>query len=169
MQSPNTVESEYGKGTKFIVTLWQGISNEPVQKQEKVVEEVLPLQNVKLLVVDDNELNCDVAKGLLGHLGLEADIAMSGEECLKLLEEDNEYALILSDHMMPGMDGVELLHRIRALGGKYTSLPIILQTANAISGVREEMLQEGFDDFIAKPIQIGELRQVLAKYIGVEE
>ncbi len=168
MEGDIIIESEYGKGSRFVVTLWQGISEEPVQRQEIVVEEELHLRKVKLLVVDDNELNCDVAKGLLGHLGLEADIAMSGAECLKLLEEDNDYALILSDHMMPGMDGVELLHRIRALGGRYVSLPIILQTANAISGVREEMLLEGFDGFIAKPIQIEELRQVLAKYIGVE-
>lgn len=168
MEGNITIDSEYGKGTKFVVTLWQGISDDiEVVEDLLVTDESIHLNPAKILVVDDNEMNCDVAKGLLECIGMEVDIALSGEECLELLTKDNEYAVILTDHMMPRMDGVELLHCIRKLGGKYEELPVILQTANAISGVCEEMMKEGFDDFIAKPIQIGELQKVLAKYVGI--
>ena len=77
--------------------------------------------------------------------------------------------MIFMDHMMPEMDGVETLHAIRHMGGIFERLPIVLLTANAVSGVREEMLAEGFDDFLSKPIDIEEMRQVLIKYLGVRE
>lgn len=167
MEGDINVESEYGKGTKFVVTLWQGISDEILEEEYiEAADEAMCLEHVKVLIVDDNEMNCDVAKGLLKCIGVEADCVLSGEECLELLKAGNVYDAILTDHMMPGMDGVELMRYIRALGGSYATVPLILQTANAISGVREEMLQEGFDDFIAKPIQIGELQKVLSKYVG---
>lgn len=168
MEGDIAVESEYGKGTKFIVTLWQGISDEVEEEADDSLDSDIRIRSAKLLVVDDNELNCDVAQGILNYMGMDTDIAMSGEECLKLLEEGNNYAIILTDHMMPGMDGVELMHRIRELGGRYEKLPIVLLTANAIRGVREEMIKEGFNDFLTKPIEIGELRKVLVKYLGQE-
>ncbi len=171
MEGEIHIESEYGKGTRFVVTLWQGIADGAIEEEEweAVLDESITLKKAKVLVVDDNEMNCDVARGLLNCIGVEADTALSGEECLAMLKAGEEYAAILTDHMMPQMDGVELMHHIRTLGGEYEQLPIILQTANAISGVREQMLLEGFDDFIAKPIQIGELQKVLLKYLGTEE
>ncbi|MBE5876523.1 MAG: response regulator [Lachnospiraceae bacterium] len=170
MEGEIHIESEYGKGTRFVVTLWQGIADGAVEEEtETLFDESIILKKAKVLVVDDNEMNCDVARGLLNCMGVEADIALSGEECLAMLKDGKEYAVILTDHMMPQMDGVELMHHIRTLGEEYKQLPIILQTANAISGVREHMLHEGFDDFIAKPIQIGELQKVLLKYLGTEE
>lgn len=166
MEGDITVESEYGKGAKFIVTLWQGISDEVEEDTEDSLDSKIQIRSAKLLVVDDNELNCDVAQGILNYMGMDTDIAFSGEECLKLLAEGNNYAMILTDHMMPEMDGVELMHRIRGLGGKYENLPIVLLTANAITGVKERMIKEGFDDFLTKPIEIGDLRKVLLKYLG---
>ncbi len=168
MDGSITLESEYGKGTKFIVTVWQGISDEVEEDVGESLDSNIRIRSAKLLVVDDNELNCDVAQGILNYMGMDTDIALSGAECLKLLEEGHNYAMILTDHMMPEMDGVELMHRIRELGGRYEKLPIILLTANAIRGVREEMIQEGFDEFLTKPIEVGELRRVLMKFLGQE-
>ncbi len=168
MEGNIALESEYGKGSKFTVTLWQGISEELEEDAGDSLDSDIRIRSAKLLVVDDNELNCDVAQGILNYMGMDTDIAMSGKECLKLLEEGHHYAMILTDHMMPEMDGVELMHRIRELGGKYEKMPVILLTANAIRGVREEMIREGFDDFLSKPIEIGELRKVLVKYLGQE-
>lgn len=71
------------------------------------------------------------------------------------------------DHMMPEMDGVEALHEIRSKGGEIAATPIVLLTANAVSGVKEQMIEEGFDDFLSKPIDISELRGVLIRYLGV--
>ncbi len=168
MKGNISLESEYGKGTKFIVTVWQKISEEIADEAGDSLDSKVRIRSAKLLVVDDNELNCDVAQGILNYMGMDTDIAMSGQECLKLLEEGHNYAMILTDHMMPEMDGVELMHRIRELGDKYEKIPIILLTANAIRGVREEMIQEGFNEFLTKPIEVGELRRVLVKFLGQE-
>ncbi len=164
-----TFESEYGEGTKFIIDLWQGIGmEEESQKEQKKLEDVI-INRGKVLVVDDNELNCEVAQGILNCLGIEADIIQSGRNCLLLLQAGKAYDMIFMDHMMPEMDGVETLHAIRHMGGIFERLPIVLLTANAVRGVREEMLAEGFDDFLSKPIDIEELQQVLIKYLGVRE
>jgi CheY-like chemotaxis protein len=72
------------------------------------------------------------------------------------------------DHMMPEMDGVETMKNIRQRGGKNGELPIVLLTANAVSGVREQMLEQGFDDFLSKPIDVDELKRVLARFLGVK-
>jgi len=163
-----SLESEYGKGSKFIVTVWQGISEEVEEDAGESLDSNVRIRSAKLLVVDDNELNCDVAQGILNYMGMDTDTVLSGAECLKLLEEGHHYAMILTDHMMPEMDGVELMHRIRELGGKYEKIPIVLLTANAIRGVREDMIKEGFDEFLTKPIEVGELRRVLMKFLGQE-
>ena len=79
------------------------------------------------------------------------------------------YDIIFMDHMMPDMDGVEALHAIRKMGGIFNNLPIVLLTANAVSGIRDEMIEEGFDDFLSKPIDIGELQRVLIRFLGTKE
>lgn len=164
-----TFESEYEKGTKFIINLWQGIGvEEIVEKEKQEIGEVV-INSGKVLVVDDNELNCDVAQGILNCLGIEADTIHSGKNCLSLLQAGKQYDIIFMDHMMPDMDGVETLHAIRKMGGIFTNIPIVLLTANAVSGVKEEMIEEGFDDFLSKPIEIEELQRVLIKYIGIQE
>lgn len=164
-----TFESEYEKGTKFIINLWQGIGTvEETEKEKQEIGEVV-INNGRVLVVDDNELNCDVAQGILNCLGIEADTIYSGRNCLSLLQAGKQYDIIFMDHMMPDMDGVETLHAIRKMGGIFKDIPVVLLTANAVSGVKDEMLGEGFDDFLSKPIEIEELQRVLIKYIGIQE
>ena len=162
-------ESEYEKGTKFIIHLWQGIGNELDVKQEKNEEKEVIFYNGKVLIVDDNELNRDVAQGIFELFGIEADTIVSGKNCLALLQAGKQYDIIFMDHMMPDMDGVETLHAIRKMGGIFKELPIVLLTANAVSGVKEEMIEEGFDDFLSKPIDIEELQCVLRKYLSIKE
>lgn len=164
-----TFESEYEKGTKFIINLWQGIGVE--EKTEKGKQEIgeVEINSGRVLVVDDNELNCDVAQGILSCLGIEADTIQSGRNCLSLLQAGRSYDIIFMDHMMPEMDGVETLHAIRHMGGIFKDIPIVLLTANAVSGVKDKMIEEGFDDYLSKPIDIEDLQRVLIKYLGIRE
>ncbi len=165
-----TFESEYGKGTRFIADIWQGIGEkEESPEKEEVIQydEGVEICPGKILIVDDNDLNCDVAKGILSSMGMDAIAVHSARECITLLEEGRIYDIIFMDHMMPEMDGVEALHAIRKMGGEVSQLPIVLLTANAVSGVKEEMIEEGFDAFLSKPIDIDELRNVLIRYLGV--
>lgn len=164
-----TFESEYGCGTKFIADIWQGIGHREKTDDKDIVpdDENIQIQQGRILVVDDNDLNCDVAKGILCCLGMQAEAVRSARECITLLEEGQRYDIIFMDHMMPEMDGVEALHEIRSKGGEIAATPIVLLTANAVSGVKEQMIEEGFDDFLSKPIDISELRGVLIRYLGV--
>ena len=164
-----TFESEYDKGTKFIIHLWQGIGQEAEVKGEKKEDENVVINTGRVLVVDDNELNRDVAQGIFSILGIEADTIASGKNCVALLQAGKQYDIIFMDHMMPEMDGVETLHVIRKMGGIFDNLPIVLLTANAVSGVRDEMIEEGFDDFLSKPIDIEELKRVLIRFLGIQE
>jgi signal transduction histidine kinase/response regulator RpfG family c-di-GMP phosphodiesterase len=119
----------------------------------------------KVLIVDDNIMNLKVAEGLLLQYKLRIATAISGEEALVKIGS-MEYDFVFMDHMMPGMDGVETLHRIRQKPGRYyQNVPIIALTANAIGGAREMFLQEGFQDFVAKPIDISVLERVLRRFI----
>lgn len=164
-----TFESTYGKGTKFIVNLWQeiGYEDQSTERKEDTVKEDIPINSGRILIVDDNELNCDVASGIMELLGMRTQTVMSGYECLELLEKGERFDMIFMDHMMPKMDGLETMKRIRAMGGDVSRIPIVLLTANAVTGVREEMMREGFDDFLSKPIDVDELRRILIRFLGI--
>lgn len=128
---------------------------------------VAPDANV--LVVDDSMMNLKVVEGLLRPYKIRLFTAMSGQEALQMLDWGH-YDLIFMDHMMPGMDGVETLHRIRKKQGSYyQNVPVVALTANAIGGAREMFLAEGFDDFVAKPVEISSLERVLKKYLKTEQ
>ena len=128
---------------------------------------VAPDANV--LVVDDSMMNLKVVEGLLRPYKIRLFTAMSGQEALQMLDWGH-YDLIFMDHMMPGMDGVETLHRIRKKQGSYyQNVPVVALTANAIGGAREMFLAEGFDDFVAKPVEISNLERVLKKYLKTEQ
>ena len=118
----------------------------------------------KVLVVDDNAVNLKVAVGLLSIYKIKADTALSGMRCLEMVKE-KDYDLVFMDHMMPDMDGIDTTVAIRGLGGKYSGLPIIALTANAIGGVREMFKAEGLDDFLAKPVEMTKLNAMLKKWI----
>ncbi len=167
------VESEYGKGTKITICLTQEIIDErPVGDinlslkgtEEKEFNQAF-ITTAKVLIVDDNEINLKVTAGLLQKYDIEADIADSGYVAIDAIKE-KDYDLIFMDHMMPGMDGVETMLRIREMdNGKHGTLPIIALTANAIVGVKEDMMMLGFDGYLAKPVDIRKMERVLLDFI----
>ncbi len=123
----------------------------------------------KVLVVDDNAMNLKVMARLLLPYQMKAVMAGSGQEALDKLNT-MDFDCVFLDHMMPEMDGVEVLHRIRKKPGLYfQSLSVIAFTANAIGGAREMFLEEGFDDFIAKPIELSVLERILRRYIPLKK
>ena len=129
--------------------------------------EIRPFEapSAKILVVDDNIMNLKVVEGLLRRYRIKITAASSGEEALAQVESQ-DYDFIFMDHMMPNMDGIECFHRIRSKSGEYYSQgPIIALTANAIAGSREMFLQEGFNEFVAKPIDNSLLHQILEDFI----
>jgi signal transduction histidine kinase/HPt (histidine-containing phosphotransfer) domain-containing protein/FixJ family two-component response regulator len=120
-----------------------------------------------ILVVDDINTNLKICEGLLLPYKMHVDLCLSGAEAIELVEK-NEYDIVFMDHMMPGMDGVEAVRRIRLRGAKderYLSIPIVALTANAVSGVKEMFLSCGFSDFLSKPIDTAKLNIILEKWL----
>jgi len=176
-------ESVYGQGTTFIMRILQQVrSGEPISLAEaekmqskdlKKLFQPAELKNVagkKVLVVDDNATNLVITKNLLEPYRMEIDVASGGRESVEKAA-GKRYDLIFMDHMMPEMDGVEATAAIRSLeGGYYERIPIVALTANAVYGVKKELLESGFDDYVAKPIEVKQLENVLQKYLGsIEE
>ncbi|MBQ8280188.1 MAG: response regulator [Roseburia sp.] len=123
----------------------------------------------RVLVVDDNWMNLKVIEGLLERYQIKVSTATNGPEALEKIES-KEFDFIFMDHMMPDMDGVETLHRIRnKVGSYYKKVPIIAVTANAIAGSREMFIQEGFNDFLEKPIELSVLERLLRRNILKEK
>lgn len=182
------VESSYGEGSVFRARIWQGILDERPQEvyrgsncddirytleqlknavygnQGKRKRRSICFPGAKILVVDDNQVNLKVASGLLKLYGIDAELAESGEECLKAVKKQT-YDMIFMDQMMPKMDGVETLFRLREAKNDNKRTPVIALTANALVGVKEEMLEEGFDDFLGKPMDLTELENVLIRFL----
>lgn len=122
-----------------------------------------------VLIVDDNRMNIRVVEGLLKEYQIRVTYAVNGNEALELIE-NMSYDFIFMDHMMPEMDGVETMHRIRdKVGHYYQKVPIIALTANAAPGNREMFLEEGFNDFISKPIELSVLERVLRRNLPEEK
>ncbi|MBQ7920877.1 MAG: response regulator [Lachnospiraceae bacterium] len=123
----------------------------------------------KILVVDDSPMNIRVIQGLLKPYQVQIDTALSGFEAIDKVDT-NVYDFIFMDHMMPEMDGIEALHRIRRKPGNYfKTVPIIALTANAIAGMREKFMSEGFNDFVAKPVSLSVLERVLLRTLPKEK
>jgi signal transduction histidine kinase/CheY-like chemotaxis protein len=148
-----------------VANLLNGV-NMSVREKLLYVRFIAP--TARILVVDDIATNLQVVSGLLSPYRVKTDTCMSGAESLRLVME-HEYDIVFMDHMMPGMDGIEAARRIRELGGRFAKLPIIALTANAISGMREKFLQSGFDDYLAKPIEISKLNAVMEKWMPEEK
>lgn len=136
-----------------------------MENREKREEKVLNFTNLKALVVDDDHMNLMVAKGILRTYGIEADICLSGELAIeKCIFTD--YQIIFMDHMMPGMNGIVAMHKIREIrNGHYKNIPVVALTANAVSGAREMFINEGFDEFISKPIELSAMMRTLRKVL----
>jgi CheY-like chemotaxis protein len=123
----------------------------------------------RLLVVDDIATNLKVAEGLLAPYKAAVDTCLSGHQSIELVKH-NEYDIIFMDHMMPEMDGIEATAAIRALkNGRFKTVPIIALTANAVSGMREMFIEKGFSDFLAKPIDVSKLDEMLVRWIPKEK
>lgn len=132
------------------------------EEEEELLDFEAP--RARVLIVDDNSVNLTVAKGLLKPLKMEVHTADSGKEALDKVAE-TEYDIVFMDHMMPEMDGVETTHKIRESGKNSEMLPIIALTANAVSGTRDMFLQEGMNDFVAKPIEFKVMVAKLKKWL----
>ena len=121
----------------------------------------------KVLIVDDNSVNLTVTEGLIEPLKMKTEAALSGKEAIRKIEETH-FDLILMDHMMPEMDGVETTRIIRRMYPDYEKVPIIALTANAVNGVREMFLAEGMNDFVAKPIELRVLVSKIKQWLPPE-
>lgn len=175
MNSSLDVESMPGAGSCFSFCLEQKIVNAtPIGKLEtrekfdllEKPEESWRAPMAKALLVEDNPMNLDVLTGMLRETGLQMDTAVNGAEALKKMRE-NQYHIILMDHMMPIMDGVEALHRMRE-EGLCEGVPVLVLTANAVGDAREQYLQEGFDEYLSKPIVYGQLLTKLRQFLPGE-
>lgn len=116
-----------------------------------------------LLVVDDNKLNLKVASKLLSEFNCDIETVQSGRECIEKVQENNKYDLIFMDIMMPDMNGVETMHKLKSMENFH--IPVVSLTADAVEGSREKYLGEGFDDYIPKPMNKDEMRNAINKYI----
>ena len=179
MGSDLEMESVYGKGSTFSFDLVQTVvSEEPMgnlndlyQKrlsQEQKYRESFTAKDAHVLVVDDNGMNLKVVASLLKQTLVQIDTAQDGAGCLEKCAR-NHYDLILMDHLMPNMDGVEAFHRLRAdkQGINYRT-PVIILTANAVAGMKQQYLDEGFNGFLSKPVQGPLLEETLRRYLPEE-
>ena len=172
MDSKMEVRSVYGHGSTFSFRLTQRvIEREPIgiygnrrKAARQETRRIAFAPDADILVVDDNEMNLKVAKGLLKRSGIAPDMAESGEKCLEMTAR-KRYDLIFLDHMMPGMDGVETLRALRERGDLPETTAVVALTANAVAGAREEYLRAGFRDYLSKPIEMDELEQMLARHL----
>lgn len=174
------VDSEYGKGSCFTVRIPQKVLSyeqmgdikkkyQDSTRERKDYHRSFVAPEAKVLVVDDNEMNLKVARALLKETLVQVTLCESGMECLKLLSEQM-FDIILLDHMMPAMDGIETLKRIKKMENPdCRKIPVIALTANAISGVRGMYLEAGFDNYLSKPIVGSALEALLCKYIPEEK
>lgn len=171
------VESVYGEGSTFHFAIPQRmLSKVPVGKMRPVHQNAgkppaslyqFYAPEAKILIVDDNAVNISVVRGILKKCGVQADKALSGPECLDKVSK-NHYDIILMDHMMPGMDGIETYKKIKQLKNASAEIPCIALTANAVSGSREQYLAAGFTDYLSKPVDIDELYRLLKEYLPKE-
>jgi len=170
------VESELNVGTTFTATILQScanfdsISDVTTQKRDvNVAVRELALftaPKFRILVVDDSPTNLLVASALLERFECDITTSESGADSVRLAEQ-NEYDLIFMDYMMPGMDGVEATSRIRELPG-YLYTPIVALTANAVAGMREMFLANGFTEFLSKPIELQKLSEIIDEFVPEE-
>lgn len=159
MESRLQVESVYGEGSTFSFVLPQKVVD--IDKEDDVVDTSVDVSDKRVLVVDDNILNLNVAMNMLRTFNMKVDKADSGKKCLEAMEH-TEYDMILLDHLMPEMDGVETLCRIR----EKADMPVIAMTANASSNARSEYVSMGFTDYIEKPMIPEQINMIMRTYLA---
>ncbi|MCL2138243.1 MAG: PAS domain-containing protein [Treponema sp.] len=179
-----TAESEHGKGSVFRISIRQGfvsdktIGNETAEnlrsfhyvENKRIASRKFvrsDLSYARVLVVDDMQTNLDVAAGLLRKYRMQVDCVISGQEAIdRITAGEPAYDTVFMDHMMPGMDGVEATGKIREIGTKYAmNIPVIALTANAIAGNEQMFLNNNFQGFLAKPINIMNLDAIVQRWV----
>lgn len=182
MGSRLEVESVYGKGSEFSFEVVQRIVDpEPIGNfNETYLKSVSSIEKYRvsfvapdatILVVDDTPMNLNVIKGLLKQTLIQVDTAQSGKECLELVKKKH-YDIIFMDQRMPEMDGVQTLHALREMDGadnKSADAPVIVLTANVVSGARERFLGEGFSDYLSKPVDAVKIEKMIANTLPGEK
>ncbi|MDE6363956.1 MAG: response regulator [Lachnospiraceae bacterium] len=180
MEGRISVESEYGKGSSFSVHIPQKVVSEELigdytkrfellgsQESQEAQQglDAMRFPGKKVFVVDDNEMNLEVIASILEMLDIEVARAGDGQEAIARLDQE-AYDLILTDDMMPEITGTELMQYLHRNEESIShSTPIVVLTANAIAGAREEYMKKGFDDFMTKPIDVDVLQKILMKYL----
>ncbi len=156
----------------FVLSIISALENSIKEMATRNIEmenHQLYAPDVHVLVIDDNRMNIRVVEGLMHEYGVQVSYALSGMEGIDMLES-KAYDLVFLDHMMPGMDGVETFQHIRRKQDPYyKEIPIIALTANAIAGAREMFMKEGFNDFLAKPVESSVLQRILKRHLPAEK
>ena len=188
MDGTINVESEYGKGSKFtvrykqkfvsdtkiggsVVNNLQSFNYSDAKRRQTARINRIKMPYARVLVVDDNLTNLDVAKGLMKPYGMQVDCVTRGQYAIDLvIKEEVKYDAIFMDHMMPEMDGIEATKRIREIPTDYAkNIPILALTANAIAGNEEKFLNNGFQGFLSKPIDLPRLDEALKRWVRNRE
>jgi CheY-like chemotaxis protein len=171
--SKNTMTISMPVHVLSIANLLNGVPEESVYNElaESRVDFIAP--SARVLIVDDIKTNLKVAEGLMTPYRLKIDVCDNGKEAIELIQ-DEIYDIVFMDHMMPEMDGIEVTSKIRQIGEETCSdylknLTVIALTANAVTGMREMFLHNGFNDFLAKPIETLKLNEILGKWIPKEK
>lgn len=179
MKGEIKIDSEYGKGSTFTVTIPQKIiDKQPIESLDAALKKISnnssPKTNsytapdARVLVVDDNSMNLTLMEALLKRTKISVDLAASGKGCLELTKI-NSYDIIFMDHMMPELDGIETLKLLREDGDNPNKDAIVVAlTANAVAGCKEMYLENGFNDYLSKPVIASVLDEVIIKYLPVE-
>ena len=175
MKGEITCESTYGEGSVFRFNVPVDIFDDsPAEfddgfaetKPEEIFHLPFICPRAKVLIVDDNKVNLDVAKGLIGQYHPQITTAMSGDEALNIYFSEHDFDIIFMDHMMPKMDGIECVNHLRRLNVEGAAdVPVVALTANAVKGARKLFLSSGMDDYISKPIKLTTLAEVMSRWI----
>ncbi len=174
MNSKLDIESTYGEGSNFSFVLEQKIVNKMTygeykekKKQAEVSNEAFVAPDAEILIVDDVMVNLRVAQGLLGKLDMKIDTALSGQEAIDKCK-DKKYDMIFMDYMMPEMNGTQAMQHIRKEVPGYSEVPIIALTANSLTEAKEELMNQGFTDFVSKPIDVQFITGIIRKWLPGE-
>lgn len=170
MNGDITFESRYGKGSKFTCTILQEVVDETPLDRKKVSKNVysneieLSAPKAKVLLVDDSVVNLNIGRGLLLWFDINAATAGGGYEAIEMAKKNN-YDIIFMDHMMPDIDGIEATKQIRKLNEHNRKVPIVALTANTTDEARTVFISNGFNDFLAKPVELDAFKIVLERWL----
>jgi signal transduction histidine kinase/CheY-like chemotaxis protein len=174
MNGDISVTSEYGKGSTFSIMLTQeirdniAIKDAPKPQIDKSITDYFTAPGACVLVVDDIATNLKVMQGLLAPYEINTDVCESGAQAIEMAFS-RQYDIVFLDHMMPDMDGIEALGFIRKISEYYKTAPVIALTANVLTGMREMYIENGFSDFLAKPVEMPKLNSLLSAWISPDK